>query len=78
MLGPNNSFHFAGDTGYCHGFQQIGRKYGPFTAAAIPIGAYHPRYLILCALYVCVCVPIHVCVCVSISVFVFVNERERI
>ncbi|KAL8613062.1 hypothetical protein ACOMHN_008831 [Nucella lapillus] len=44
VLGPNHSFHFAGDTGYCQGFQQIGRKYGPFTAAAIPIGAYHPRW----------------------------------
>ncbi|XP_025096371.1 N-acyl-phosphatidylethanolamine-hydrolyzing phospholipase D-like isoform X2 [Pomacea canaliculata] len=44
ILGPKNSFHFAGDTGYCCGFKQIGRKYGPFTAAAIPIGAYHPRW----------------------------------
>lgn len=46
ILGPKNSFHFAGDTGYCCGFKQIGRKYGPFTAAAIPIGAYHPRFVI--------------------------------
>ncbi|KAK7102144.1 N-acyl-phosphatidylethanolamine-hydrolyzing phospholipase D-like [Littorina saxatilis] len=44
VVGPKDSFYFAGDTGYCRGFEQIGRKYGPFTAAAIPIGAYHPRW----------------------------------
>ncbi|XP_076447458.1 N-acyl-phosphatidylethanolamine-hydrolyzing phospholipase D-like isoform X2 [Babylonia areolata] len=44
VLGPKHSFHFSGDTGYCKAFQQIGRKYGPFTAAAIPIGAYCPRW----------------------------------
>ncbi|KAK7102146.1 N-acyl-phosphatidylethanolamine-hydrolyzing phospholipase D-like isoform X2 [Littorina saxatilis] len=44
VLGPKESFYFAGDTGYCPGFKQIGRKYGPFTTAAIPIGAYHPRW----------------------------------
>ena len=36
-------FWFAGDTGYCPVFSQIGRKYGPFDLAAIPIGAYDPR-----------------------------------
>ncbi len=34
---------FAGDTGYCDVFQQIGKRYGPFDLAAIPIGAYEPR-----------------------------------
>ncbi|WAR25540.1 NAPEP-like protein [Mya arenaria] len=42
--GPRHNFYFAGDTGYCFGFRQIGRKYGPFSLAAIPIGAYHPRW----------------------------------
>ncbi|KAJ8301568.1 hypothetical protein KUTeg_020555 [Tegillarca granosa] len=42
VKGPNHSFYFAGDTGYCEGFKQIGRKYGPITSAAIPIGAYEP------------------------------------
>jgi len=36
-------FYFAGDTGYCPVFGQIGDKYGPFDLAAIPVGAYEPR-----------------------------------
>lgn len=43
VKGPRHSFYFAGDTGYCDGFKQIGRKYGPISFAAIPIGAYEPR-----------------------------------
>ncbi|XP_071960438.1 N-acyl-phosphatidylethanolamine-hydrolyzing phospholipase D-like [Antedon mediterranea] len=44
VFGPNHSFFFAGDTGYCDAFTQIGRRYGPFDLAAIPIGAYEPRW----------------------------------
>ncbi|KAL4234212.1 hypothetical protein ACF0H5_005865 [Mactra antiquata] len=44
VKGPQQSFFFAGDTGYCFGFKQIGNKYGPFSLAAIPIGAYEPRW----------------------------------
>eukprot|EP00698_Gefionella_okellyi_P005715 TRINITY_DN1517_c0_g1_i1.p1 TRINITY_DN1517_c0_g1~~TRINITY_DN1517_c0_g1_i1.p1 ORF type:complete len:297 (-),score=27.32 TRINITY_DN1517_c0_g1_i1:33-923(-) len=43
LLGSNQRFFFAGDTGMCDVFQQIGNKYGPFTCSAIPIGAYQPR-----------------------------------
>lgn len=43
VKGPRHSFYFAGDTGYCSGFKQIGRKYGPIDFATIPIGAYFPR-----------------------------------
>ncbi|XP_072025823.1 N-acyl-phosphatidylethanolamine-hydrolyzing phospholipase D-like [Amphiura filiformis] len=43
VIGPKHRFHFAGDTGYCEAFKQIGEKYGPFDLAAIPIGAYLPR-----------------------------------
>lgn len=43
ILGPDHRFFFAGDTGYCSTFQEIGRRFGPFDLAAIPIGAYHPR-----------------------------------
>ena len=39
------SFFFAGDTGYDSGFAEIGKRYGPFTLAAIPIGGYAPRQL---------------------------------
>ena len=28
----------------CSAFEKIGKRYGPFDAAYIPIGAYDPRY----------------------------------
>jgi N-acyl-phosphatidylethanolamine-hydrolysing phospholipase D len=37
-------FWFAGDTGYTPVFKEIGKKLGPFDLAAIPIGAYSPRW----------------------------------
>ncbi|XP_060069194.1 N-acyl-phosphatidylethanolamine-hydrolyzing phospholipase D-like [Ylistrum balloti] len=45
IKGPNHRFFFAGDTGYCEAFKQIGEEYGPFDLSAIPIGAYAPRYV---------------------------------
>lgn len=45
VIGAKNRFFFAGDSGYCHIFKQIGKTYGPFDLAAIPIGAYEPRGL---------------------------------
>ncbi|KAM7334103.1 hypothetical protein ACRRTK_007423 [Alexandromys fortis] len=44
VLGLWNRFFFAGDTGYCPGFKEIGKRFGPFDLAAIPIGAYEPRW----------------------------------
>ena len=44
IIGPKNRVFFAGDTGYCSVFEQMGLKYGPFDLALIPIGAYEPRY----------------------------------
>ena len=38
------SFYFAGDTGYCPAFAEIGARLGPFDLAAIPVGAYAPRW----------------------------------
>ncbi|MBN3298358.1 N-acyl-phosphatidylethanolamine-hydrolyzing phospholipase D isoform X2 [Amia ocellicauda] len=43
VLGPCSRFFFAGDTGYCSVFEEIGKRFGPFDLAAIPIGAYLPR-----------------------------------
>jgi L-ascorbate metabolism protein UlaG (beta-lactamase superfamily) len=37
-------FWFAGDTGYSENLAEIGRKLGPMDLAAIPIGAYAPRW----------------------------------
>ena len=37
-------FFFTGDTAYCSVFKQVGERYGPFDLAAIPIGAYKPRW----------------------------------
>lgn len=36
--------YFAGDTGYCDVFKEIGKEEGPFDLALIPIGAYEPRW----------------------------------
>ena len=45
---PQRSFYFAGDTGYPVAFpplfQQIADVCGPFDLAALPIGAYQPRF----------------------------------
>lgn len=38
------NFLFTGDTGLFAGAAQIGEQYGPFDLAAIPIGAYEPRW----------------------------------
>jgi N-acyl-phosphatidylethanolamine-hydrolysing phospholipase D len=38
------SFLFAGDSGYTLHFKEIGERLGPFDIAAIPIGAYEPRW----------------------------------
>ena len=49
MIGPWNRFYFAGDTGYNNTlFKEIGQKYGPFQLAAVPIGAYEPRFVSRC------------------------------
>ncbi|MFK8049852.1 MAG: MBL fold metallo-hydrolase [Halioglobus sp.] len=43
VTGEQRRFYFAGDTGYFSGFEEIGRKLGPFDLAAVPIGAYEPK-----------------------------------
>jgi len=40
---PKN-YLFSGDTGFFDGLYEIGKRYGPFDLAAIPIGAYEPRW----------------------------------
>lgn len=38
------NYLFSGDTGFFEGLYDIGKRYGPFDFAAIPIGAYTPRW----------------------------------
>ncbi|KAK3700691.1 hypothetical protein QZH41_015642, partial [Actinostola sp. cb2023] len=44
IVGTKHRFFFGGDSGYCDVFKLIGQKFGPFDLAAIPIGAYEPRW----------------------------------
>jgi N-acyl-phosphatidylethanolamine-hydrolysing phospholipase D len=41
---PDFRFFFTGDAGYSPDFKDIGRRFGSFDLAAIPIGAYEPRW----------------------------------
>ena len=41
---PAMRFFFAGDAGYSADFREIRRRFGAFDLAAIPIGAYEPRW----------------------------------
>ncbi|MEO7760926.1 MAG: MBL fold metallo-hydrolase [Casimicrobiaceae bacterium] len=41
---PTLRAFFAGDTGYSPDFVDIGKKFGSFDFAALPIGAYEPRW----------------------------------
>jgi N-acyl-phosphatidylethanolamine-hydrolysing phospholipase D len=37
-------YYFAGDSGYYHGFAELGRRFAPIDVAFLPIGAYEPRW----------------------------------
>ena len=43
-LSDNTSVYFAGDTGYCSAFKEIGEHFKNLTIGLIPIGAYQPRW----------------------------------
>jgi L-ascorbate metabolism protein UlaG (beta-lactamase superfamily) len=51
LAGTSKRLFFAGDTGYDPTLKEIGRRYGPFDVAALPIGGYsayegrHPNHL---------------------------------
>ncbi len=44
VIGSQSRFFFTGDSAYCSVFKTVGEYYGPFDIAAIPIGAYTPRW----------------------------------
>lgn len=41
--------YYGGDSGYFAGFGEIGRALGPFDLAALPVGAYEPRWFMAAA-----------------------------
>jgi N-acyl-phosphatidylethanolamine-hydrolysing phospholipase D len=51
VTSSDRRFFFAGDTGYAASMKEIGRRYGPFDLAALPIGGYsayeghHPNHV---------------------------------
>lgn len=45
IASDENTYFFAGDTGYFHGFKEIGKRFGPIDVAMLPIGAYEPRWI---------------------------------
>ena len=47
VVGRERRFYFSGDTGYFAGFKEIGERLGPFDLAAMAIGAYLPRRMML-------------------------------
>jgi N-acyl-phosphatidylethanolamine-hydrolysing phospholipase D len=42
VAAPERRFYFMGDSGWFSGFADVGRAFGPFDLAAVPIGAYEP------------------------------------
>ncbi len=44
IIGKTKRIYFGGDSGYFPGYAEIGKKFGPFDLAALPIGAYKPRW----------------------------------
>ncbi|XP_057297051.1 N-acyl-phosphatidylethanolamine-hydrolyzing phospholipase D-like [Hydractinia symbiolongicarpus] len=44
IMSPRYKLFVSGATGYCNVFKSIGRKYGPFHMAALPVGGYEPKW----------------------------------
>jgi len=63
------SIYFAGDTGYCPTFRQIGERFGGFDLALIPIGAYRPRWIMQ---------PIHVDPYEAVQIHLDVRARQSV
>ena len=45
LRSAERTIYFAGDTGYCPVFREIGKRFGGVDLAMIPIGAYRPRWI---------------------------------
>jgi L-ascorbate metabolism protein UlaG (beta-lactamase superfamily) len=44
LITPTRKIYIGGDSGYFHGFAEIGERFGPIDDAIIPIGAFEPRW----------------------------------
>lgn len=44
IIGPEHKVFFSGDSGYFHGFKQMGNKYGPFNMTFLECGAYDENW----------------------------------
>jgi N-acyl-phosphatidylethanolamine-hydrolysing phospholipase D len=49
IASDSHSVYFAGDSGYCPAFREIGAELGRFDVALLPIGAYEPRWFMKAA-----------------------------
>jgi len=65
----SRAIYFAGDTGYCPVFREIGERFGGFDLAIIPIGAYRPRWIMQ---------PIHVDPREAVQIHVDVRSRQSV
>jgi L-ascorbate metabolism protein UlaG (beta-lactamase superfamily) len=66
---PAFSFWYSGDTGYSPLFAEIGRRFGGFDLAAIPVGGYQPRWFMKGQ---------HVDPAEAVQVFLDVGAREAV
>lgn len=69
ILGDKNRFWFGGDTGYSSNFKKVGSEFGPFDLAAIPIGAYEPRWFMN---------PMHITPDQAIQVHIDIKSKQTI
>ena len=69
IRGSNRNLYFAGDTGYCPVFKEIGARLGGFDLAIIPIGAYRPRWLMQ---------PMHVDPHEAVQIHLDVGSRQSV
>ena len=69
LRSPARTIYFAGDTGYCPTFREIGERFGGFDLAMIPIGAYRPRWIMQ---------PIHVDPNEAVQIHLDVRSRQSV
>ena len=63
------TIYFAGDTGYCPAFREIGESFGGVDLALLPIGAYRPRWLMQ---------PMHVDPYEAVQIHLDVRSRQSV